>query len=118
LERFLVDLLAPVERSERRHCGSIYVRGLLLDGQPKSVEPMAKWLPDGNEQAMQQFVGQSPWDWKPVWERLAQCMVRELEPEAIFVIDDSGFPKQGEHSVGVARQYSGTRARRPTLKSR
>ena len=95
LEQFLVDLLAPVGRSERRHWGSVYVRGLLLDGERKSVEPMAKRLPDGNEQAMQQFVGQSPWDWKPVWERLSRRMVRELEPDAIWVIDDTGFPKQG-----------------------
>jgi SRSO17 transposase len=108
LEQFLVDLLAPVGRSERRHWGSVYVRGLLLDGERKSVEPMAKRLPDGNEQALQQFVGQSPWEWEPVWERLARRMVKELEPDATWVIDDTGFPKQGEHSVGVARQYSGT----------
>jgi SRSO17 transposase len=108
LERFLVDLLEPVGRSERRHWGSVYVRGLLLDGERKSIEPMAQRLPDGNEQAMQQFVGQSPWDWTPVWERLARRMVRELEPEAVWVIDDTGFPKQGAHSVGVERQYSGT----------
>ena len=118
LEQFLVDLLEPVGRSERRHWGSVYVRGLLLDGERKSVEPMAKRLPDGNEQAMQQFVGQSPWDWKPVWERLSQRMVRELEPDTVWVIDDTGFPKQGEHSVGVARQYSGTWARRRTVRSR
>src|SRR5438445_2994249 len=66
LEQFLVDLLEPVGRSERRHWGSVYVRGLLLDGERKSVEPMSKRLPDGNEQAMQQFVGQSPWEWQPV----------------------------------------------------
>ncbi len=82
--------------------------GLLLDGERKSVEPMAKRLPDGNEQAMQQFVGQSPWEWQPVWERLARRMVKELEPDAVWVIDDTGFPKQGGHSVGVERQYSGT----------
>ena len=69
---------------------------------------MAKRLPDGNEQATQQSVEQSPWDWKPLGERLAQRMVRELEPDTIWVIDDTGFPKQSEHSVGVARQYSGT----------
>jgi len=108
LEQFLIDLLEPVGRRERRHWGSVYVRGLLLDGERKSVEPMAKRLPDGNEQAMQQFVGQSPWEWQPVWERLARRMVRELEPDAVWVIDDTGFPKQGEHSVGVERQYSGT----------
>ena len=57
LEQFLVDLLEPIGRSERRHWGSVYVRGLLLDGERKSVEPMSKRLPDGNEQAMHQFVG-------------------------------------------------------------
>ena len=108
LEQFLVDLLEPVGRSERRNWGGVYVRGLLLDGERKSVGPMAQRLPDGNEQAMQQLVGQSPWDWEPVWKRLAQRMVRELEPDAVWVIDDTGFPKQGSHSVGVERQYSGT----------
>src|SRR3974390_1459050 len=108
LEQFLIDLLEPVGRKERRHWGSVYVRGLLLDGERKSVEPMAQRLPDGNEQAMQQFVGQSPWEWQPVWERLARRMVGELDPDAVWVIDDTGFPKQGEQSVGVERQYSGT----------
>ena len=108
LERFLVDLLEPVGRSERRHWGAVYVRGLLLDGERKSVEPMALRLPDGNVQAMQQFVGQSPWDWKPIWERLSRRMTAELEPEAAWALDDTGFPKQGDHSVGVERQYSGT----------
>ena len=97
LEQFLVDLLEPVGRSERRNWGGVYVRGLLLDGERKSVGPMAQRLPDGNEQAMQQLVGQSPWDWEPVWKRLAQRMVRELEPDAVWVIDDTGFPKQGWH---------------------
>jgi SRSO17 transposase len=69
---------------------------------------MAKRLPDGNEQAMQQVVGQRPWEWQPVWQRLARRMVKELEPDAVWVIDDTGFPKQGGHSVGVERQYSGT----------
>ena len=108
LERFLVDLLEPVGRSERRHWGAVYVRGLLLDGERKSVEPMALRLPDGNVQAMQQFVGQSPWDWKPIGERLSRRMTAELEPEAAWVLEDTGFPKQGDRSVGVERQYSGT----------
>jgi len=55
---------------------------------------MALRLPDGNVQAMQQFVGQSPWDWKPIWERLGRRMTAELEPESAWVIDDTGFPKQ------------------------
>jgi len=108
LEQFLADLLEPLGRHERRHWSSVYVRGLLLDGERKSIEPMATRLPEGNVQAMQQLIGQSPWPWAPVWERLAQRMTAELAPEPVWVIDDTGFPKQGRHSVGVERQYSGT----------
>jgi SRSO17 transposase len=108
LEQFLQDLLEPVGRSERRRWGAVYIRGLLLNGERKSIEPLAARLPEGNVQALQQFVGQSPWDWMPVWERLAQRMTAELEPDPVWVIDDTGFPKQGKHSVGVERQYSGT----------
>jgi SRSO17 transposase len=108
LEQFLIDLLEPLGRRERRHWGSVYVRGLLLDGERKSIEPMAARLPEGNVQALQQLVGQSPWPWAPVWQRLAQRMTAELMPERVWVIDDTGFPKQGHHSVGVTRQYSGT----------
>src|ERR1700731_1129284 len=69
LEQFLVDLLEPGGRSERRHGGEVYVRSLLLDGERKSSEPLATRLPEGNVQAMQQFIGQSPWACNPVWER-------------------------------------------------
>src|ERR1700736_4625005 len=108
LEQFLLDLLEPIGRSERRHWGELYVRGLLQDGDRKSIEPMAARLPDGNVQAMQQFIGQSPWEWQEVWARLGKRMTAELEPDSAWVVDDTGFPKQGEDSVGVDRQYSGT----------
>ena len=108
LDLFLSDLLEPMGRTERRHWGEVYVRGLLQDGERKSIEPMADRLRDGNVQAMQQFIGQSPWPWEEVWQRLGRRMTAELEPDAAWVVDDTGFPKQGEDSVGVARQYSGT----------
>lgn len=108
LEHFLADLVEPLGRSERRHWADVYVRGLLLDGERKSIEPLAARVPDGNVQALQQLVGQSPWEWQPVWERLAQRMAGELMPDPVWVVDDTGFPKQGAHSVGVERQYSGT----------
>src|SRR5260370_29374624 len=57
---------------------------------------------------MQQFIGQSPWEWNLVWERLGKRMTAELEPDPAWVVDDTGFPKQGTHSVAVERQYSGT----------
>lgn len=108
LEQFLKDLLEPLGRSERRHWGAVYIRGLLLNGERKSIEPLADRSDEGNVQALQQFVGQSPWDWMPLWERLGKRMTAELEPDPVWVIDDTGFPKQGKHSVGVERQYSGT----------
>ena len=108
LEQFLGDLLEPQRRRERRQWSSVYVRGLLLDGERKSIEPMAARLPEGNVQALQQLIGQSPWPWAPVWERLARRMTAELAPDPVWVLDDTGFPKQGRHSVGVERQYSGT----------
>jgi SRSO17 transposase len=108
LEQFLKDLLEPMGRSERRHWGAVYIRGLLLNGERKSIEPLADRSDEGNVQALQQFVGQSPWDWMPLWERLSKRMTAELEPDPVWVIDDTGFPKQGKHSVGVERQYSGT----------
>jgi SRSO17 transposase len=108
LEQFLGDLLEPQGRRERRQWSAVYVRGLLLEGERKSIEPMAARLPEGNVQALQQLIGQSPWPWAPVWERLARRMTAELTPDPVWVIDDTGFPKQGRHSVGVERQYSGT----------
>jgi len=69
-------------------------RGLLLDGERKSIEPLAARLPEGNVQAMQQLIGQSPWPWAPVWQRLAQRMTAELRPDPVWVIDDTVFPSR------------------------
>lgn len=106
LVEFAEEMFAPMQRKDQRRWGEVYLRGLMLDGRRKSIEPMAQRLPDGDEQCLQQFVNQSPWDWAPVRARLARRMQRELEPEA-WIVDDTGFPKFGCHSVGVARQYCG-----------
>src|SRR4051795_958587 len=108
LQAFIAEMLAPLGRSERRHWGSVYVRGLLLNGERKSVGAVAERLPDGNEQNLQQFVSQSPWAWEPLWQRMAERVERAFPNPVAWIIDDTGFPKQGERSVGVARQYSGT----------
>ena len=107
LVAFAAEMLAPLPRSDQRRWGETYLRGLMLDGRRKSIEPMAARLADGDEQCLQQFVNQSPWEWQPVRERLATRMNAALEPLA-WIIDDTGFPKAGRYSVGVARQYSGT----------
>src|SRR5712691_2501687 len=108
LARFLAQTLSGLGRTERTRWGEVYVRGLLSTTERKTAARLAQRLPDGDEQALQQFVGQSPWAWEPVRERLAQQTIKELEPVAAWIVDDTGFPKKGSHSVGVARQYSGT----------
>jgi SRSO17 transposase len=106
LVEFTGEVFESMARKDQRRWGEVYVRGLMLDGKRKSIEPMAARLADGDEQCLQQFVNQSPWDPVLVRRALARRMSRELAPEA-WVIDDTGFPKFGKHSVGVARQYSG-----------
>jgi SRSO17 transposase len=107
LVEFSGEMFASMARKDQRRWGECYLRGLMLDGKRKSIEPMATRLADGDEQCLQQFVNQSPWDEVPVRRALARRMSRELSPDA-WVIDDTGFPKFGKMSVGVARQYSGT----------
>ncbi len=106
LGEFAAEMFEPMVRKDQRRWGETYLRGLMLDGKRKSIEPMAARLEDGDEQCLQQFVSQSPWAWGPVRRRLAVRMTAEIGPVA-WVIDDTGFPKQGKMSVGVARQYCG-----------
>ena len=78
-----------------------------MDGERKSIQPMANRIPDGNIQALQQFVNQSLWSHQQVRSSLAQKVEREFVPEAFWIIDETSFPKKGKHSVGVAYQYCG-----------
>jgi SRSO17 transposase len=114
LSAFAEDIFASIPRKDQRRWGQSYLRGLLLDGKRKSIQPMAARLTKGNpqadayalEQALQQFVNQSPWDPVPVRRRLAERMTAAIGPQA-WVLDDTGFPKFGRWSVGVAPQYCG-----------
>ena len=99
-------MFAPVPRSDQRVKGVTYLRGLLLDGRRKSMQPMAERL-GVDHQGLQQFVTTSTWDTAGVRARLARRAVEIVEPVA-WVVDDTGFPKDGTASPGVARQYSGT----------
>ena len=108
LEAFLADVVLPMGRKERREHAGEYIRGLLMDGERKSIEPLASRLPDGDVQALQQFVNQSPWPSQEVRASLARKVEGEFVPEAYWLIDEVSFPKQGKHSVGVAHQYCGT----------
>ena len=107
LEAFAADVLESLPRKDQRARGECYLRGLMLDGRRKSIEPMAQRLGEVHYQALHHFVAASPWDWGPVRRRLATRLVGALEPVA-WAVDDTGFPKDGDHSVGVQRQDSGT----------
>jgi SRSO17 transposase len=106
LEEFAVEMFVPLVRRDQRDKGATYVRGLLLDGRRKSMQPMAERL-GVDEQGLQQFVTSSTWAVEPVRERLARRAIEVIAPDA-WVVDDTGFPKDGTASPGVARQYSGT----------
>ncbi|MDQ7907532.1 transposase [Phytohabitans sp. ZYX-F-186] len=106
LEAFAADVFTPLARSDQRVKGETYLRGLLLDGRRKSMQPMAARL-GVDHQGLQQFVTTSTWDTMAVRARLAERAVELIDPVA-WVFDDTGFPKDGTGSPGVARQYSGT----------
>jgi SRSO17 transposase len=114
LGRYLDDVLTDLGRQGRRPWAELYLRGLLLDGHRKSAGAMAERLqridrsPQDYEQGLQQFLSQSPWDERPVRDQLARHVGHTLGSDGLLILDDTGFPKQGAQSVGVARQYSGT----------
>nr|WP_276326682.1 IS701 family transposase [Lentzea albidocapillata] len=92
-------------RRDQRAKGELYLRGLMLDGKRKSMQPMAARLGVDHQQ-LQQFVSTSTWDHFEVRRRLAVWAAGFVDPDAL-VIDDTGFPKDGKDSPGVARMYCG-----------
>lgn len=106
LIEFAEEMYGSLPRCDQRAKGEQYVRGLLLEGRRKSIQPMAARLPDGDEQGLQQFITDSPWEDVPVRRRLARRMTREIEPLG-WIVDDTGLPKDGRFSPGVAHQYCG-----------
>jgi SRSO17 transposase len=85
--------------------GELYVRGLMMDGRRKSIQPMAQRL-GVDYQNLHHFITSSTWNHEVVLENLATWAQQTLHPLA-HILDDVGFPKDGVDSPGVARQYSG-----------
>ncbi|WP_406371723.1 IS701 family transposase [Streptomyces sp. NBC_01550] len=106
LEEFAGEVFAPLARADQRVKGRLYLRGLLLDGRRKSMQPMAGRLGVDHQQ-LQQFMTSSTWPTDIVRAGLARRAVAVVRPQ-VWVVDDTGFPKDGYASPGVARQYSGT----------
>jgi SRSO17 transposase len=117
LSEYLDSMMEGMGRVERVAAMRSYVTGLLLDGERKSIEPMAGRLVDRESeiqamrQRLQQAVTIARWADDEMFRRLAVRIEAELPGVEALVIDDTGFAKKGEHSVGVARQYSGTLGR-------
>ena len=91
-----------------------YCMGLLLPGERKSVEPMAARLaPDDirrTHQSLHHLVADAPWSDEEMLAQVRQQVLPTMQkqgPVVAWIVDDTGFPKQGKHSVGVARQYCG-----------
>jgi SRSO17 transposase len=107
-DRFIEAFLEAWRTKKRRHWAPLYLRGLLLPGERKSVEPMASRVAGGHDQELRHFVSESPWDAEPVeqvlWEKADAMLGGD---EAFLIIDDTGIPKKGDESVGVAHQYCG-----------
>jgi SRSO17 transposase len=116
LEAFVKAMTAGLGRSERRDALGHYITGLLLEGERKSIAPMAERLSEvGGAEAMRQRLQQAVviarWAESELFSRVAFELNAKIPGLEAFVIDDTGFPKKGSHSVGVARQYSGTLGR-------
>src|ERR1700684_2254864 len=109
LEAFAVEMLGEaMNRPVQMRSGGLYLRGLIEDGSRKSLEPLVARLGgEADYQSMQQFLADSPWDSALVVQAVAERVAPEIEVEA-WVLDDTGFPKDGKDSPGVKRQYSGT----------
>ena len=106
LQKFVEPLVAEMGRSERRQSAALYVQGLLMPGQRKSIEPMAERL-RVDSQMLQQFIADSPWVERRVWQAIRREVVPVVEPLQAWVVDETGWLKQGNDSVGVSHQYCG-----------
>jgi SRSO17 transposase len=107
----LAEVLGHADRAEPLRA---YLTGLLLPGERKSVEPMAAKLDPrhvrARHQSMHHFVANAVWDDGEVLQVARDYALAQMErhaPVAAWVVDDTGMPKKGRHSVGVTRQYCG-----------
>jgi SRSO17 transposase len=107
MKTFVMPFAACLTGSEQQRHVWEYMSGLFSDVKRKNAETIA-YFHDQNRQAMQKFIGQSPWDGRPMIGELVRQIGAEIgEPDGVLVFDPSAFRKQGKESVGVARQWCG-----------
>jgi SRSO17 transposase len=104
----LEPFLAAFRRSEQRYWAPLYLQGLLGPGHRKNVEPMADRVCPGQTQQLHHFVSTLTWATEPLGQVLRQTADGLVGgDDAALIVDDVALHKQGRHSVGVKRQYSG-----------
>ena len=112
-ERYMAHLCSGLGHSDRQAGLRGYCAGLMAPLQRKSVEPMGAHLAPAStrsrHQSLHHFVAESAWSDDEMMRRVAQWVVPAMDfsDGGWWIVDDTGFPKQGTHSVGVARQYCG-----------
>lgn len=113
-EAYVDALVAVVGHTDRAEPLRDYCVGLLMPGERKSVEPMAAVTAPARVPAQHQsllhFVGNAPWSDTAMLARVRDLVLPAIERHGAieaWIIDDTGFPKKGRHSVGVTRQYCG-----------
>ncbi len=105
LSAYCHDLFYSFARADQRRWGEAYVRGLLSVPGRKSVRKISDLVAGGGaEQCLQQFVNQSTWDYRPVRRDLTYRLFDAIQPQA-WVVKEVVFPKNGNRSVGVAKQF-------------
>jgi SRSO17 transposase len=118
LERWLEPFLGRLRRQAQRRWAPVYLEGLLLPGERKSVEPMAARVAPGDVQQLHHFVSTSPWATAPLEAELVKAADRLVGgPDAVLVADDAALVKPGRHSVGVKRQCCGQLGKRANCQS-
>ena len=118
-EGYLERLVKVIGHADRHRPLEAYLTGLLLAGERKSVEPMAARIDPRHvsrtHQSMHHFVAKASWDEGAVLDVARDWALKQLErhaPVGAWVVDDTGIPKKGRHSVGVTRQYCGALGKR------
>lgn len=107
LAEFVVPFAERLKRAEQKEHAATYCAGLLSDLKRKNIESIA-YRHDQDRKNLQNFIGNSPWDHRPLLDELTEQVGTELGREdGVLVLDPSAFPKKGEDSVGVERQWCG-----------
>lgn len=108
IDDYMVRFSPYIKRHEARVLAQGYVVGLMMDGERKSVEPLSEKV-HASERGMQRLLTEAKWNYEGAFcEYRRQMLVETDDPQGVLLIDDTAFPKKGNHSVCVTRQYCGS----------